>query len=129
MCLAWVVLVVVLVVLMHLTYDGSDAGSGCTTDKSPFEASAEDCAKYRSTRSTDEGSFAGTDAALVRLIVVATVVVSAIVVSAIVIARIVIVSSSTASTNPVVERGVVTVVVVVAMISVLGTGGQDAGGQ
>src|SRR5579872_31973 len=133
---------------MLLAYHSSDARTGDTTDNGSFEAVTEDCAKYGSARSPDEGSLAGTDAALIAVtvvilavvvlaavvpavvvlaVVVLAVVVPAVVVPAIVAAGVVVLPTSAAAANAPVERLVVSVIAMV--IPVLRTSGKDAGGE
>jgi len=140
---------------MRLADDGADARASGTADNGSFDALAEECAQYGPACPANEGSFAGTDAALVAVIVavlavvvltvvipavvvltvlvltvvVLTVTVPAVVVVVVVVVRVAVLSASAAAANAVVERLVVSVIVVVARIPVLGTSGKNADRQ
>lgn len=120
------IVLILLVLLVHLTYYGSNAGPSRTANNRSFEASAEDRAEHRSARSADKGSLARTDAALVRVIAVAVSIILAIV-----IARIVVLSTSTPIAHASIERRIITMIAIFASIpiAVLGAKGKQAGSQ
>ena len=121
------VVLVVLVLLMYLAYDGSDARARSSADKGSFKTVTKDCAKRGSSGPANQGSLAGTDAALVLVSVVAVVV--AIVISAIIVAGIVVLSASTTSTDTPVKLLVIAIVPTVATVPVLCASRKNAGGK
>jgi hypothetical protein len=96
-----VAVVVVALVLGGLAYYCADAGPGCSSDDGALEAAAEDCAQDCAAAGTNQGSFAGADAALVAAVIVVVVGAAVVVV--------VVVASAAAVTHAVVI-GVVSVV-------------------
>lgn len=113
------IILILLVLLMYLADDGSNAGSGSTADDRALEAVAKERAKRGSACSSDKGALSWPDAALIVLVI--PIVVGAIVVAiipAIVMSRIVVVPASAAVAHSSIERGIIPVAAIVASIPV-----------
>lgn len=74
-----VVVVILPIVLSRLTKDGADPCAGRTGDQTPLDAPAKRRAQNRSSRSSNESAFPGTDTALIIAVVIMTVAIVAVV--------------------------------------------------